>query len=311
VIASPASINANQTATKSTVTATIEDIGGNTVTTANTVLNFATTGGTMTTPTATASSGVATDQLTASKSTLGGTDTVTVSATGLTSGSAPVSEVGTNTNLVNAAFTTMLGHNADAGGLSYWVGQLNAGAPRSVLAMALASTPEYRTAVISGAGGKDFYTLYLQRAFDPAGASYWAGRMAGANGMAPLSFEQVRLNFVGSPEFFNVTSGGSKATAIQNLYLTLLGRADKGASDTAGTNYWMANYNVNTISSQFLFSPEGRAFLVNGLYFKILGRTPADPLGLDFWTKALLAGASDENIIGNILGSDEYYSNHH
>ena len=73
----------------------------------------------------------------------------------------------------------------------------------------------------------------------------------------------------------------------------------------------MANYNVNTISSQFLFSYEGRSFLVNGLYFKILGRTPAEPLGLDFWTKALLAGASDENIIGNILGSDEYYSNHH
>jgi hypothetical protein len=65
--------------------------------------------------------------------------------------------------------------------------------------------------------------------------------MAGSTGMAPLTFEQVRLNFVGSPEFFAITSGGSKATAVQNLYKSLLNRADGGASDTAGTNYRMAN----------------------------------------------------------------------
>jgi hypothetical protein len=72
-----------------------------------------------------------------------------------------------------------------------------------------------------------------------------------------------------------------------------------------GKAYWMANFNINTIASQFLFSPEGRAHLVNGDYALILNR-PAEAAGLSFWTNQILSGASDENIINLILGSQEY-----
>jgi hypothetical protein len=70
----------------------------------------------------------------------------------------------------------------------------------------------------------------------------------------------------------------------------------------------MAHYDPAVISSQFLFSPEGRAFLVNNVYQQILVR-PADTPGLDYWTN-LLTGASDEPIIGMILGSPEYFNKH-
>jgi hypothetical protein len=316
VSASPTSIAANQTAAKSTVTATVEDASGATVTSSTAALTFVTSAGSLASPTTEpAAAGVATDQLTASTSTLGGTDMVTVSSPGLTSGSTPVAETGTNSNFVNDAYVTMLGHAADAPALSFWVGRLNIGMPRSTLATALATTPEYRNDVISGATnsvpGLDFYNLYLDRAFDPAGADYWVSRMSGIGG-AMLTFEQVRLQFAGSPEYFSssVVGNNSPATAIQSLYNDLLGRTDGGASDTTGTNYWLGHYNATTIATQFLFSAEGRSYLVNALYNQILVR-PADTAGLSHWTNALLAGASDENIIASILGSDEYYNNHH
>jgi hypothetical protein len=214
-----------------------------------------------------------------------------------------VSEVGTTTNFVNDAYTTMLGHAADPSGLSYWVAQLNAGLPRPSFAGALAATSEYRNNVISGTGGTtDFYHLYLNRAFDATGATYWVGQMARG-----MTFEQVRLQFVGSPEFFAITSGGNKTTAIHNLYVDLLGRAPQASE----TSYWLANYDQSILANEVLFSSEGRSFLVNTLYTHILSRTAVGDPGMAFWTNALLNGASDENIIASILGSVEYYNAHH
>jgi hypothetical protein len=211
-----------------------------------------------------------------------------------------------NANFIHAAYQTMLAHDGNAAGLAYWVNQLdNLKAPRSDLASYLASTPEYRNLVIAGNGqsGSDFYDLYLKRPFDANGASFWVGQMA--NGM---TFEQVRLRFAGSPEFFSSPNVGKndKATAIEALYVDLLGRA----SDTAGKTYWMANFDATHIAAQFLFSQEGRSFLVNNLYGQILGHS-ADSGGLTYWTNALLGGASDEQIIASILSSDEYFTKNH
>jgi hypothetical protein len=170
--------------------------------------------------------------------------------------------------------------------------------------MALASLPEYRTNVISGNGqsSNDFYDLYLHRQFDSTGANYWAGQMVGG-----MSFEQVRLQFVASPEFFSspIVGNNDQPTAIELLYQDLLGRH----SDTAGMTYWKGHFSASTIAAQFLFSPEGRAYLVNTLYQQILVR-PADTAGQSYWSNLLLSGASDENIIASILSSDEYLALH-
>jgi Bacterial Ig-like domain (group 3)/Domain of unknown function (DUF4214) len=235
------------------------------------------------------------------------TFTPTASATTTSSGTLAEDVMGTNASFVEAAYATMLGHAADTPGGNYWIDQLgNHAMPRSSLAMALASLPEYRTNVISGNGqsGNDFYDLYLHRQFDSAGASYWVGQMAGPGGM---TFEQVRLRFAGSPEFFSSPNVGHSQppVAIELLYQDLLGRH----SDTAGMQYWTDHFSASTIAAQFLFSPEGRAHLVNTVYQQILVRD-ADPAGQTYWSNLLLSGASDENIIASILSSDEYLIGH-
>jgi hypothetical protein len=235
------------------------------------------------------------------------TFTPTASATTTSSGTLAQDVMGTNASFVDAAYATMLGHAADTPGGNYWVDQLsNHAVPRSSLAMALATLPEYRTNVISGNGqsSNDFYDLYLHRQFDSAGASFWTGEMAGPGGM---SFEQVRLRFAGSPEFFSSPNVGQSQppVAIEWLYEDLLGRP----SDSPGKKYWTDNFSASTIAAQFLFSPEGRAYLVNTVYQQILVRA-ADAPGQTYWSNLLLTGASDENIIASILSSDEYLAGH-
>jgi uncharacterized protein DUF4214 len=255
--------------------------------------------------------GNATDEVTAS--TYGGTQAVTVTDTASDiaadqfSAVMALTQTATNASFVHAAYQTMLGHDADASSFAYWLGRLTSGTPRSSLAAALARSPEYRTSIISGtvaSGVPDFYQLYLHRAADPGGIQYWVGRMAGIGG-PPISFEQVRLRFVGSWEYFAVTNHGDPGTIIDALYHDLLGRAP----EPAGKRYWLSHFDVNTIASQFLFSVEGRQVLVESYYSSILGRT-FDRSGLDYWTQQLLTGASDENIIADFLSSQEYFQSH-
>jgi hypothetical protein len=145
-----------------------------------------------------------------------------------------------NTTFVNSAYSTMLSHRGDPAGVNYWIDQLpNRDVARSTFAMALASTPEYRHLVIGGNGqsGTDFYGFYLHRTFDAAGADNWVDQIARG-----MSFEQVRLQFVASPEFFSSprVGNGDRLTAIRALYSDLLGRTDRGDSDSAGQSYCMA-----------------------------------------------------------------------
>jgi hypothetical protein len=200
---------------------------------------------------------------------------------------------------VHSAYFTLLGHDVDPGGLTYWVDAINSGTPRTALASALATSPAYRTRVIGGTGADSFYQFYLGRPSDLSGVDYWVGQMASG-----MTFEQVRLRFVGSPEYFTHHQSDPSKT-IDALYTDVLGRSD---TNDPGKAYWMANFNATTIAAQFLFSPEGRAHLVDGDYNLILRRA-ADAQGQSFWTGRLLSGASDENIITLILGSQEYLDN--
>jgi hypothetical protein len=197
---------------------------------------------------------------------------------------------------VHSAYFTLLGHDVDPGGLTYWVNAIDTGTPRSALASALSTSADYRTRVIGGTGLNSFYEFYLGRASDLNGVDFWVGQMASG-----MTFEQVRLRFVGSPEYF-IHHQSDPSTTIDALYMDVLGRPD---TNDPGKAYWMANFNATTIAAQFLFSQEGRTHLVNGDYTLILNRV-ADTPGLSFWANQLLSGASDENIINLILGSQEY-----
>jgi hypothetical protein len=207
------------------------------------------------------------------------------------------SATATNDHFVHAAYLTMLGQDADPTSYAYWLGRLNSGTSRWTMAMALATSKGYRGDVIGGAGAVEgFYEEYLGRPSDPGGVAYWIGRMNQGT-----TFEQVRLAFIGSPEYF-ARYGDDPGRAVDALYHDVLGRAP----DPDGRAFWVAHFNATTIASQILFSAEGRAQLVAGYYQTYLGRA-ADPGGLAYWSQAILGGASDEQIIAFLLSSNEFF----
>jgi hypothetical protein len=215
-----------------------------------------------------------------------------------------VSLTGTGTastaSYIQSAYTAMLGHDADSGALASWVSRLDAGTSRGALAIALATSAEYRGDVIGGAGAaQGFYQQYLGRASDPGGVAYWIGRMAGGS-----TFEQVRLAFIGSPEYF-AHHHNNPGEAVDALYNDVLGRAP----DPGGRAYWVSHFDATTIAGRILYSAEARSRLVGGYYQAILGRS-ADGGGLAYWTQAILGGASDEQILAFLLSSDEFYASH-
>ncbi len=289
-------------------TAKVVDGEGNPV--SGETVNFASQGPRVAQPSAvTDGNGEASDTVTSS--TTPGTDAITVSDTNFADHSSTTlaltqlpAAAASNASFIHNAYVTMLGRDADQGALSYWLNALDGGTPRSTLAMALATSPEYRTDVIGGSIGiQSFYLEYLGRPADAAGAAYWASQMASG-----VTFERVRLAFVGSPEYFAYHNSDPSQT-INALYHDVLGRSNGDASDPAGKAYWMTHFNVNTIAAEFLFSSEGRANLVLTYYSSILNRGP-DSGGLSYWTNAILSGASDENVIADFLGSDEYFLSH-
>jgi hypothetical protein len=256
------------------------------------------------------SGGVATDTVTAS--TTAGTQAIVVSDQNAADPADNFSTVlaltltpaggSTDSSWLRNAYVTLLGRDAapDPAGYAYWLDRLNHGTPRTTVAEALASTAEYRATVIGGTSTvPGFYQQYLARPTDLGGVAYWLGYMAAGH-----SLEQVRMGFLGSAEY-PLRHGPDPATTIDALYEDILGRP----SDPAGKAYWLANYATSTIAIQLIHSPEGRAHLVSVLYGAILAR-PADTIGASYWTQQLLHGATDEQVIGGLLGSDEYFLSH-
>jgi len=99
---------------------------------------------------------------------------------------------GTNAGWVNALYQSLLGRPADAGGLSFWLGQLQSGETRSQVAMGFTSSVERAQQMISAD-----YLTYLGRASDQGGLDYWVQQFK--NGQTN---EDLITGFVASDEFF-------------------------------------------------------------------------------------------------------------
>lgn len=201
-------------------------------------------------------------------------------------------------SFIHRAYMTLLERDAETTGVDYWVNLLDHGMSRQAVSRALASTAEYRAQVIGGTATRPgFYQRYLGRSPSGAELAYWLDRMAHG-----LTLEQARLAFLASPEYF-ARYHDDPATMIEALYEDVLGRP----VDAAGSAYWLDHF--ATILPDLLLSYEGRTALVTQEYGTILGRTP-DAAGLDYWTRAIAGGGSDEDVIADLLGSDEYYTIH-
>lgn len=125
---------------------------------------------------------------------------------------------------VNALYENTLGRPADAGGLAYWIGQINSGAYTVAQAAAFFyASPEYFAGFGQSDPGTwvtDLYRKILLRTPDSSGLAYWVGQTA------IVGRFQVASAFYQSSE--------SRHTRVAALYQSLLGRAP----DQAGWDYW-------------------------------------------------------------------------
>src|SRR5262249_18392320 len=102
-----------------------------------------------------------------------------------------------------------------------------------------------------------------------------------------MSYEQVIIGFLSSPEFF-ARQGGTSIGFVQGLYQKLLGRTG-GAAEAAG---WVQALGSGLSSAQviggFLSSREFALRSVDLLYRDYLGRPAASDPGSQGWVALLL-----------------------
>ncbi len=187
-----------------------------------------------------------------------------------------------------------LGRDPAAGELDWWDARLTyAGATRRVLADELARSDEWVRARVD-----ELYTDVLGRPADPAGRTYWVGRIR-----AGLSLQQLGVNFYGSAEY--VAGSGSTDGYVRRLYQAILHRE----ADPGGLAYWAgrltgAGARPPDVANGFYQSVESRTDRVGDLYQIVLGRG-ADPAGLAFWVDQLLR-SDDVALAADLASSDEF-----
>jgi PKD repeat protein len=97
---------------------------------------------------------------------------------------------------------------------------------------------------------------------------------------------------------------------VTSLYLNILGRQP----DATGLNIWVQQLHAGTVTREqvaeaFWVSPEHRGDEVDQFYLQLLHR-PADAAGRAIWVNALLSGVPEANVVVDFLTSPEYTASH-
>lgn len=200
-------------------------------------------------------------------------------------------------NYVISVYEDLFDRSPDWTGRTWWATALNSGTPRIAVANAITSSQEFRSGLII-----DAYAAYLGRGPDAAGLQFWLRNMG-----AGMTIEQLDSGFIASDEYW-AAAGGTSADWVRALYADVLGR-EAGDSEVA---FWVGRLNGGATRAQvamgFLLSTEYLSSVVADYYWWLLDRGP-DPTGLGTWVSAIQHGARDEQIIGGIIASEEYWAN--
>ena len=196
---------------------------------------------------------------------------------------------------VEGLFESLLQRPADTGGLAYWSGVLQQGAPADQVVLAFENAPE-----VSGHLVDEFYSNYLHRQAGPADRAYWMNFL-GQGG----AIEQMQAAFLGSAEF---SAGlGNSDAFLQALYENALSRQ----VDSYGRAQWnqalAAGVSRDAVATSVVFSNEAQQLFVQGLYARFLNRTGSLP-ELQSWVQAMAYGETQEQVFAQIAGSMESFN---
>ncbi|MCI0460720.1 MAG: DUF4214 domain-containing protein [Gemmataceae bacterium] len=196
-----------------------------------------------------------------------------------------------------ALYLGFLGRALDQDGLTFWGGQLRAGATRDQVASAILDSPE--------AHGRQLQILYLNflgRPIDTPGLQFWGSVFEDQN----ATYERVKAGILGSPEFFLRAANNDNIVFLDTIYRTQLNRP----LDNAGLAFWsgrlVAGLSRESAVAQILQSDEANRVKMIGIYQEVLAR-PLDSLGDDFWVENVLrSGRPLEDALAGVTGSDEF-----
>jgi hypothetical protein len=199
---------------------------------------------------------------------------------------------------VIGVYDLLFHRSPDAGGLASWSAALERGTPRSAVADAITSSPEYRSTLIRGA-----YAAFLGRSADAGGLASWLGAMTRG-----MTIQQMEGGFISSDEYW-AQAGGTSAAWVSALYRDVL---DRPAS-AAEVGYWAGRLAAGTtrydVAMGFLLSTEHLSTVLDGHYVTLLGRH-MDPSGQGSWVGAIQRGARIEQVIGGVVASEEFWQRH-
>jgi hypothetical protein len=174
-----------------------------------------------------------------------------------------------NTGYVTDLYTTFFNRPPDAGGLSYWNGELSGGLPREVALVAFMFSAEFANftqAIFGNTAARaevdtvvDFYRGILARLPDSGGFNFWVQqfRTAQCQGASQVAaqVEAISSAYVDSAEYAG--RNRSSAQFVGDLYNAFLRRG----GDRGGVLFWISELDTGArtrskMRKDFLASPE-------------------------------------------------------
>ena len=165
-----------------------------------------------------------------------------------------------NNSFVTDLYNTFFSRLPDAGGLTYWLGQLSSGMPRDNVMSSFLFSPEFTTTMNAAFPGQtaraetylalNLYGGLLRRLAETGGYTYWIGQFRAAQcNASPAAAVTATIGSVSS-QFVASTEYAARATSnsqyVDDLYYALLQRG----AETAGYNYWVGQLNSGLLSAR-------------------------------------------------------------
>jgi Domain of unknown function (DUF4214) len=197
-------------------------------------------------------------------------------------------------DFLDLAYTVLLGRAPDTAGAQIFGAILAGGGDTTTVATDIDTSVEYDSRLVAA-----YYQEFLDRPPAPSEISYWVSQISsGAND------ETIIAALVGSAEYQAVWHINTLAELIDQMFHDLLGRTP----DSTTSAFWqgvLSVTNVATVALDIESSAEYRSQLITKLYEDDLDRSP-DPAGVSYFLALLDGGATDEQLIAQLVGSAEF-----
>jgi hypothetical protein len=208
------------------------------------------------------------------------------------------------TEFVKQVYRDFLSREADAGGLAYWVGEIEAGRKtRAQLVESYINSAEFGEKV---SPVTRLYFAYFNRIPDYSGLMYWVGRYKDGAELITISNA-----FAGSGEFVTTYGSLSNSAFVTLVYQNVLGREP----NASGLTYWAGELDAGNrtrgqVMIGFSESAENKTIMeskiyVTMTYIGLLRRSP-DQDGYNYWVSQMDGGRSGLGLINGFLNSNEY-----